>query len=86
MNDKEIKEKLFSLMASRLSGLELTAEDVDENTSLLTQGVFDSMAFIEFIAKTEEYFDIELDFEELDASDFTSVEQLRLLIKSSINK
>ncbi len=84
MNDKEIKEKLFSLMTSRLSVLGLKAEDVDENTSLLTQGVYDSMAFIEFIAKIEEYFDIELDFEELDASDFTSVEQLTLIIRQFI--
>ncbi len=86
MKPEEIKIKLFELMHPRLQRLGIQETDIDENESLLAQGVFDSMAFIEFITRMEEEFDIEMDFEEMDASDFTSVSQLTDIIKCLVRK
>ncbi len=85
MKPEEIKSKLFKLMQPRLQRLGIQESDIDEHESLLGQGVFDSMAFIEFITQMEEEFDIEMDFEEMDASDFTSVSQLINIINSFLS-
>jgi|AntRauTorckE6833_2_1112554.scaffolds.fasta_scaffold03892_1 acyl carrier protein len=83
MNKNNITDTLFSLMSARLEKLGVSAGDIDKTESLLSQGIFDSMGFIEYIAEIEEAFDIEIDFEEMDAADFTSVEQLAKIVASS---
>lgn len=87
IDEQNVKEKLYTLIIPRLKKLGIKSKDINESSSMLTQGVFDSMSFIEFIADVEDYFNIEIDFEELDASDFTSVNQLEeLIIKTKMNE
>lgn len=83
MNNNNITDTLFSLMSERLKKLGITSADINKNESLLSQGIFDSMGFIEFIAEIEEAFDIEIDFEEMDAEDFTSIEQLTAIVEQT---
>lgn len=80
MNSSEATDKLFTVLSSRLDKLGIEADDIDQSTSLLEQGVLDSMGFIEFITNIEITFDIEFDFEDMDANDFTSIEQLVQLV------
>ena len=84
MEEKQIREKLYGLMENRLQRNNKKRGDIDENKSLLEQGIYDSMAFIEFIADVEEAFEIEIDFENLDADDFTSINQMTNLIQKSL--
>lgn len=86
MDKNNITATLFSLMSERLKKLGITSGDIDLNESLLGQGIFDSMGFIEYIAEIEETFDIEIDFEEMDAEDFTSIEQLTAIIEQTKNE
>lgn len=85
MKEQEIKDTLYRLMTNRLQRKSKKPRDIDENKSLLEQGIYDSMAFIEFIADVEEAFEIEIDFENLDADDFTSINQMTNLIQKSID-
>lgn len=80
MNSSEATDKLFTVLSSRLAKLGIEADDIDQSTSLLEQGVLDSLGFIEFITNIEITFDIEFDFEDMDANDFTSIEQLVQLV------
>lgn len=85
MKEQKIKDTLYRLMENRLQRKNKKPGDIDENKSLLEQGIYDSMAFIEFIADVEEAFEIEIDFENLDAADFTSVNQMIKLIEKSLS-
>jgi acyl carrier protein len=49
---------------------------------LLNQGILDSMSFLEFIVDIESAFNIELDFSELDPSEFTSIDNIVKLIEN----
>jgi acyl carrier protein len=85
MEKDEIINNILELMSNRLKRLGITKENVDINSSLLEQGIYDSMAFIEFISLIEESMDVEFDFEEMDAADFTSVSQLADIIYNELN-
>ncbi len=73
------QEKIIEIILEKLEG-ESLPENFDRGKSLLEQGIFDSLSFLEFMVDLESTFDVELDFSELDPSEFTSVENLAKLI------
>jgi len=73
------QEKIIEIILEKLEG-ESLPENFDSGKSLLEQGIFDSLSFLEFMVDLESTFDVELDFSELDPSEFTSVENLAKLI------
>lgn len=83
---KEIsEEQIIEVLKPRLSILGLSVSDVDPDQSLLEQGILDSMSFLEFIVDIESTFGVELDFSELDPSEFTSVKKIKKLINNCTN-
>ncbi len=78
----EVKEKLIGLLVARLDSLGLDASDVNGDLNLITTGILDSVSFLEFIAEVEDELGIELDFGELDPSNFTSIGALAKIIES----
>lgn len=76
-------DDILTLLSPRLHQLDLTKEDVDNSTSLLAQGVLDSMSFLEFIVEVESNFNIELDLSDLDPSEFTSLDNLITLLNNA---
>ena len=84
MEEQQIRSKLYDLMQDRFNDLGLKPNEIDENTSLLGQGIYDSLAFVEFIGDIEETFDVEIDFDEMDASEFTSIKSLINLIRKAM--
>ncbi len=73
-------DQMLDLLRPRLDALGLLNDSVDVNTSLLDQGILDSMSFLEFVVDIEQKFGVELDFGDLDPSDFTSIYKLQLII------
>ena len=71
-----IKDEIFKLLQPRLTDFGLNKEDVLINESLLSQGILDSVSFLEFLTEIESLFHIEIDFSDLDTSEFTSIEKL----------
>jgi acyl carrier protein len=76
------KKKLIELLQPKLEELGLSVGDINTKESLLNQGILDSMSFLEFIVDIESTFNIELDFSELDPSEFTSIDNLIKLIEN----
>ena len=68
--------QLIEILEPRLKELGLTRMDIDRKTSLLEQGILDSISFLEFMMKIESEFNIELDFSELEPSEFTSIDKI----------
>ena len=75
------KNKIVELLQPKLEELGMSVHDLDATESLLSQGILDSMSFLEFTVDIESAFNIELDFSELDPSEFTSIENIIKLIK-----
>lgn len=78
------KEEIIDVLIPRLEILGLSKSDVDTDQSLLEQGILDSMSFLEFIVDLETKFGVELDFSNLDPSEFTSVDKLQNVINDEI--
>jgi len=60
--------------------LGMTIEEVNHDESLTQTGVLDSFSFLEYMTDIEDECGIELDFSEIDPSEFTSVNALVKLI------
>ncbi|RPD91716.1 acyl carrier protein [Aureibaculum marinum] len=76
------KDSLLELLATRLELLEIKKEEVDTTKSLFEQGILDSLSFLEFAVEIEAKFDMELDFSELDPTEFNSIEKLSKIIEN----
>ena len=67
-------EKIKELLAEILSeNTAVTADEIDDNASLLEDVGLDSLQLINFILRVEDEFDIEIDFENLDQEHMASV-------------
>ena len=71
--------QILKFLKPRLTILGLSLTDVNLNTSLLEQGILDSISFLELIVVLESNFGVELDISELDPSDFTSINSIHKL-------
>lgn len=80
--EKNLKHEIIQLLKPRLDELGVSEADVDTNDSLLSQGILDSMSFLEFTVELESNFDVEFDFSESDPSEFTSIDNIANLIKN----
>lgn len=74
--ENNLKQEVIQLLKPRLDELGVPESDVDMNESLLSQGILDSMSFLEFTVELESKFDVEFDFSESDPSEFTSIENI----------
>lgn len=80
--EKNLKHDIIQLLKPRLDELGVSEADVDTNDSLLSQGILDSMSFLEFTVELESNFDVEFDFSESDPSEFTSIDNIANLIRN----
>ncbi|MGO3182948.1 MAG: acyl carrier protein [Aequorivita sp.] len=81
MTENTIQQKILKALAPKLQELSVKQEEVNLEESLLSQGVMDSISFLEFLVELEDVFSIEFDFSELDPTEFTSVKGLIGLIQ-----
>lgn len=70
--EKEISNFLIDKLQDKFARLGINKEDIDEEFSLIDSGLVDSMGFLDLLAAVEEHFSTELDFEDLDPSEFTT--------------
>lgn len=70
---KEVREFIVNFLKESIKERNFTEEDITDNFDLLTEGVIDSLGIIEIIQAIEENFGFEIDFEDLDAENFTII-------------
>lgn len=86
MTQTDITARIRELLAPRLNRLGLTEKDITDSDNLMKQGVLDSLTLIEFVADLEEAFDIEMDFDEVDLTAFTSIEAMAVIIIKQLHQ
>lgn len=85
MNQQEIQTKIMEGLGEKLSFLDMKPEEVALDESLISQGILDSVSFIDFLTSLEEEFDIEIAFDEIDMADLTNINKLSEVILSEVN-
>lgn len=80
--DQNISKRLITLLENRLQLLGIESTDVAHDVSLFDQGIVDSISFMELIVSIEDEFDIELDFSDLEPSEFDTIENLSKIISN----
>lgn len=85
MTQQGIRDKIISLIKPQLRAVAVKETDVKQDESLLLQGILDSISFLELIVQLESFYDIEIDFGDLDPSEFTTLNNLSRLIEEQIS-
>jgi acyl carrier protein len=86
MTQTDITTRIRELLAPRLNRLGLTEKDITDSENLIKQGILDSLTLIEFVADLEEAFNIEMDFDEVDLTSFTSIEAMSVIVYNLLSK
>lgn len=76
MSDLAIQVRKFILdeLQPKLTMLGISRGAVSTKFNLIDSGILDSMSFIELIGAVENKFSVEMDFENLEANEITSIE------------
>jgi len=80
--NQNITERIMTLLENRLQLLGIERSDVALDVSLFDQGIVDSISFMELVVTIDDEFDIELDFSEMEPSEFDSIENLAKIISN----
>jgi len=82
-----VRDGVLDRVAEELAAKGLTPSDVPASFDLLLEGVIDSFGVVEMIMMLEQRFEIEFDFDELSADDFTKIDALSAYVeKKSLSK
>jgi acyl carrier protein len=68
-----VRDAILDRVAEELAAKGLTPSDVPASFDLLLEGVIDSFGVVEMVMMLEQRFEIEFDFDELPADDFTKI-------------
>ncbi len=69
----DVRAFILEDLTEQLSAVGLHPEQVPDDYDLLAEGVIDSFGIIEMIARIEEHYHLDLDFENLEATQLTVV-------------
>ena len=69
----EVKEFIASNLAGALRENHITADELTDGLDLMKKGIIDSIGLINLISAIEDHFQIMVDFEDMDADDFTVI-------------
>lgn len=75
-------DQVTELLIPQLEKLDLKKEEIDINSSLLEQGILDSISFLEFIVDLEEKFNKDLDFSNINPSEFSSIRKINEMLNN----
>lgn len=81
------EEAYYQFILEKISNKigEIKANELDVNINLIEHGVLDSLDFISMLMELETKFGLDLDFEDVDPTTFTSISGLCLLIAGEVN-
>lgn len=68
---EEARRFVVSQLGNLLLDKGLNPDALPDDFDLLTEGVIDSLGFVELILALEKYFEVKLDFSDLDPEDLT---------------
>ncbi len=74
-----MREKIENILREIIPGVDLQCE------TLIDSGYIDSLALINLISELDIEFDIEIKFDELEVSNFNSVDAIQALVEKKIH-
>ena len=74
-----MREKIENILREIIPGVDLQCE------TLIDSGYIDSLALINLISELDIEFDIEIKFDELEVSNFNSVDAIQTLVEKKIH-
>lgn len=74
-----MREKIENILREIIQGVDLQCE------TLIDSGYIDSLALINLISELDIEFDIEIKFDELEVSNFNSVDAIQTLVEKKIH-
>lgn len=72
MDNNNIKDLIYKIFAEN----NIDLNNINEDTSLISSGIIDSMAFVNILLAIEEELDIEIDFENIDFDSIVTINSL----------
>ncbi len=72
MDNKNIKDLIYKIFSDN----NINLHNVNENDSLISKGIVDSMTFVNILLAIEEELDIEIDFENIDINSIVTINSL----------
>jgi len=70
--EQKIRDFVLEELKPKLEILEISSDSIDDQFDLVDSGAIDSLGFIELVGAVESEFSFEMDFEELDPSEYTN--------------
>ncbi len=81
MDNKNIKDLIYKIFADN----NINLHNVNENDSLISKGIVDSMAFVNILLAIEEELNIEIDFENIDINSIVTINSLCDAVSKMVN-
>ncbi len=83
---EEVRTFLLEFFEESLTLRGYSVQDIPEDFDLLTEGIIDSLGFLEMVLAVQDKFDVEIDFEEIDPEKLSIVGPLCQYIIGKINE
>lgn len=71
-----IKDFIVDFISSETTNANLNTNDLKNNVNLIEMKILDSIKFLELLTSIEDEYQLDLDFSELDPSEFTTIDGL----------
>ena len=72
VSETDIKNHVVKYLMEKLESSGMDRYEIEEGIDRVGSGLISSLGFIELLASVEKQFDIEIDFEDRDTSEFTT--------------
>lgn len=72
MSENDIRKIIYKIFEQN----DISLQNINENTSLISNGIVDSMTFVNILLAIEEELNIEIDFENIDINSIVTINSL----------
>lgn len=72
MNENDIRKIIYKIFEQN----DISLQNINEDTSLISNGIVDSMTFVNILLAIEEELNIEIDFENIDINSIVTINSL----------
>ena len=80
MSENDIRKIIYKIFEQN----DISLQNINEDTSLISNGIVDSMTFVNILLAIEEELDIEIDFENIDINSIVTIKNLCDIVSKMI--
>lgn len=80
MSENDIRKIIYKIFEQN----DISLQNINEDTSLISNGIVDSMTFVNILLAIEEELNIEIDFENIDINSIVTIKNLCDIVSKMI--